>query len=124
MGYYKIKNITTDLAKRHNKVNSTQFVEVTSNFIGEKIAITPGNEIFLEAAHLPISVHKLRSEGLVSVIEMDKNTYIKSRAAFESGKKSPSSQVVDNKLVESISDVQDIDSKAKKQQQKLNKKEN
>jgi hypothetical protein len=115
MGYFQIKNITPELGKRHIKVNSTQYVDMKSNFAENRVAIAPGAEIFIESTHLPISVHKLRSEGLVSVVELDKNTYEKKRANAQS------IQVVDNKSVE---EEVDADSKQKRAIQKPSKKEN
>ena len=119
MGYFKIKSLTPELGKRHNKVNTTLYVEISSNFKDDRIAINPGAEIFLESLHLPISVHKLRSEGLVSVVELDKNSYIKNRAAADAAKKKLTQpvlpQVVENKVV--------VEDKVKKYQQKFTKKD-
>ncbi len=76
MGYYKIKNITDLLGKRHSKVNSTQSIEIVDSFKKQVISLPPKGEFVVQCTFLPISIHKLRTEGIVSVIEIDKNTYI------------------------------------------------
>jgi len=77
MGYYKIKNVTNDLGKRHGKVNTTQTIEFKDIISANSIAIAPGAEITVEANYLPITAQKLRTEGLITIVEIDKNTYQK-----------------------------------------------
>ena len=119
MGYFKIKNITTELGKRHVKVNSTQYIEIKSNFAGDRIALNPNGEVFIESNHLPFSVHKLRSEGLVSVVELDKNSYIKLRDAANPPKNNltttTSAQTIESKVV--------MEDKSKRTAQKFGKKD-
>jgi hypothetical protein len=119
MGYYKITSLTHELGKRHNKVNATVYIDVVSNFADSRIAIAPGADIFIESNHLPMSAQKLRSEGLITIIPLDKNSYIKTRSAAESGKNVSTQQevveVVDNKIL--------TDDKSKRNQQKSFKKE-
>lgn len=117
MGYFQITNITNDLGKRHIKVNTTQYVDMKNNFKEDRLPIAPGGEIFIESTHLPISVHKLRSEGLVSVVELDKNTYERKRLGLIRMPSEELAQVAEIKQVED-------DSKSKKQQAKAVKKEN
>lgn len=82
MGYYKIKNITNLLPKRHAKLNTTQSFEIKN----DKLTLEPNGECALECNFLPISLHKLRAEGVVSVIEIDKNTFIKISTAHDKAK--------------------------------------
>lgn len=76
MGYFKIRNITSLLGKRHPKVNSTQKIDVSGQFSKNNINLNPDSEFVLEANFLPISVHKLRSEGLISVLDISKDEYL------------------------------------------------
>lgn len=87
MGYYKIKNITNDLGKRHGKVNTTQTIEFKDIISVNSISIAPGAEITVEANYLPITAQKLRTEGLITIVEIDKNTYQKMLNNQESKKR-------------------------------------
>jgi len=123
MGYYKIKNITPQLGKRHHKLNTTQIIEITNNFKTEKISVAPNSEFLLETNFLPIALHKLRSEGLVSIVELDKNTYHKVVNEQESAKKKSISQsqpqLTENKPVEPT----EAEDRGKKYYQKNSKKD-
>jgi hypothetical protein len=77
MGYYKIKNVTNDLGKRHPKVNSSLTIDFNDKITSNTVTIKPGFEITIDTNYLPISAQKLRTEGLITVSEMDKNSYQK-----------------------------------------------
>lgn len=77
MGYYKIKNITNELGKRHGRVNTPQKIEFKDIIGSSTIHINPGVEITIETNYLPITAQKLRTAGLITIIEIDRETYQK-----------------------------------------------
>lgn len=98
MGYYKIKNVTDTLAKRHAKVNTIQNIDISDSFKNKLVAIAPTEEFLLESNFLPISLHKLRSEGLINIVEMDKNSFHK--LFNEQQKRDSNLQLAETKIVE------------------------
>lgn len=86
MGYYKIKNITNDLGKRHPKVNTVLTIDFKDMINSSVVRINPGFEVTVETNYLPISAQKLRAEGLITVVEIDKNSYQKMLNSQESKK--------------------------------------
>lgn len=97
MGYYKIRNITSLLGKRHPKVNTTQKIDLSAQFSKNSIDLNPDTEFVLEANFLPISLHKMRSEGVVSVLEISKDEYLS--AVNENTKNNAPVQPTENKVV-------------------------
>jgi hypothetical protein len=77
MGYYKIINITNTLGKREPNYNTNLKIEFSNKFTTNTINLNSGKEIIIECNYLPISIQKLRTEGLLNVIDIDKNTYLK-----------------------------------------------
>lgn len=77
MSYYKLKNITNTLGKRDFKANTAQTVDFKDNINSGSVVINPGAEIVVEASYLPVSAQKLRTEGVITVIEIERNTYLK-----------------------------------------------
>jgi len=117
MGYYKIKNITNLLPKRHAKLNTAQSFEIKTS----KVTLEPNGECALECNFLPISLHKLRAEGTVSVIEIDKNTFIKICAAHDKAKSAlvkPATPKKETKKVEESSYQSYSDKKNKYRKEK------
>lgn len=77
MAYYKIKNITTFLPKRHQNKDTEIKVEYMVGF-QKKIHILPvSKELVLSCRTLPIQIHNLRVKNLVSVIEISENEFMK-----------------------------------------------
>lgn len=77
MGYYKLKNITNTLGKRDMNLNTVQNITFKDIIGVNNIALNPGSEIIIEATYLPVSAQKLRADGLITVVEIDKNAYQK-----------------------------------------------
>lgn len=77
MAYFKITNITDGLGKRHPRFNTVQNIEFRTGNKKESVTVLPGAEILMESSHLPMGAHKLRSEGLITVVEIDKNTFMR-----------------------------------------------
>ena len=83
MGYFKIKNITNALGKRHPRFSTPQIIETKGLISSDKTTIQPGHEIIVESEFLPISAHQLRVKGYVIVQEITKNDYLKHIKARE-----------------------------------------
>lgn len=77
MAYYKITNITNGLGKRHPRFNTVQIIEFRTGNKKESVNVLPGAEILMESSHLPMGAHKLRSEGLITVVEIDKTSFMR-----------------------------------------------
>ena len=112
MGYYRIKNVTNELGKRHGKVNTVQTIDFKDIINSSSIVINPGFDITIEANYLPISAQKLRTEGLITVVEIDKNTYQKMLLAQQSKNVVNETKAEPKKTKSSDSD--DSDDKVKK----------
>ena len=70
MSTYKITNITNTAGKRDFKFNSELSIEFIDNMIKKNISVKPGDSVFLTVQSLPLSVHRLRVKGLVTVSEI------------------------------------------------------
>lgn len=77
MAYFRITNNTLNLGKRHPRFNTAQSIEYKDLLGVHKNTIHPGTEIIIESEFLPVSAHKLRAEGFITVQEIDKNSYQK-----------------------------------------------
>lgn len=111
MAYFKIRNITNDLNKRHPRANTVQTLETTSIMGPAALAINPGAEIIFESEYLPASAQKLRAGGFITVTEIDKNTYLKLAVADDNRKKEEADAL--KKTTSS-----EIDDRKKKKEQK------
>lgn len=83
MGYFKIKNITNALGKRHPRFNTPQIIETKGLLSTDKTIIHPGHEIIVESEFLPVSAQQLRLKGFLIVQEINKNDYLKHVKARE-----------------------------------------
>ncbi len=83
MSYFKIRNITNNLGKRHPRFNTPQNIDYNTLLDKNSVSIHPGAEIIIESEFLPVSAHQLRVKGLIMVQEIDKTTYLKSVKARE-----------------------------------------
>ena len=70
MSIYKITNRTNLVGKRDFKFNSELDITVVDNMVKKTMKIKPGDSVFLTVASLPLSVHRLRVKGLVTVVEV------------------------------------------------------
>lgn len=121
MGHYKIQNITNTLPKRHAKLNSTHAIKIDDSFKSQTITILPNEEFLLETNFLPMKLHKLRAEGLISIIEMDKDSYHK---LVNESKKKSTPQLTENKpVVQSVAETVVEEVKPKKHPVKTFRKE-
>ena len=70
MSTYKITNITNHAGKRDFKFNSVLDVEYVDDMVKKVVKIKPGDSIYLTTGSLPLSVHRLRVKGLITVVEI------------------------------------------------------
>jgi hypothetical protein len=71
MSTYKITNITNfSTGKRDAKHNSTLDIDYVENMVKKTICVKPGNTVYLTTQRLPLSVHRLRVKGLITVSEI------------------------------------------------------
>jgi hypothetical protein len=75
MAYYKIKNTTNELGKRHPAGNTVQTIEFKGIVESSSIQLQPGMEMLIQTNHLPVSAQKLRTAGYLQIIEIDAATY-------------------------------------------------
>lgn len=83
MAYFKIRNITNNLGKRHPRFNTPQIIETRGLINSEKTSIQPGHEIIVESEFLPVSAQQLRLKGFLLIQEINKNDYLKHVKARE-----------------------------------------
>lgn len=102
MGYYKIKNITNELSKRHGRVNTVQKIDFKDIIGSSTMTINPGAEITVETNYLPIGAQKLRTEGLITIIEIDRDTYQKQLNAQDAKNHKESQSAATKKSVETV----------------------
>lgn len=79
MAYYKIKNLTHLLPKRHMNKNSVLDVQFVSGLEKRTHKLNTNSEIYISCTNLPISVHKLRMKKLVSVREVSQSEFFKAQ---------------------------------------------
>lgn len=77
MTYYKIKNLTANLPKRHLHKDETLNIEYKFGFTKKTYNLKPNVTIYVSAPSLPISLHKLRMQSLVSIVEISENSFLK-----------------------------------------------
>ena len=73
MNTYKITNLTNTAGKRDPKFNSTLDIDYVDAMMKKTVKVKPGEAIFLQISTLPLSVHRLRVKGLISVIEISES---------------------------------------------------
>jgi hypothetical protein len=71
MNTYQIINTTNTLTKRDVNHNKTVVVTYVDNMTEKQVTLKPGEVIYLKTSSLPISVHKLRLNGLIIVNDWD-----------------------------------------------------
>jgi hypothetical protein len=70
MSTYKITNITNLAGKRDLKYNSILDIDYIDEMTKKTIKVKPGNTIYLTVSTLPLSIHRLRVKGLITVTEI------------------------------------------------------
>ena len=105
MGKYIITNKTNTFGKRDINYNKPLYFEVQEGLTIKKIAIESGDEIYLDAAKLPIKLQSYRMKGLVTIIEISDVQYRNKLNSFNKINQQP----IVNPIVENneTSDVKD-----------------
>jgi hypothetical protein len=70
MSTYRITNITNTIGKRDFKFNSVLDVNYVDGMMKKTVKVKPGDAVYLTIPSLPLSVHRLRVKGLITVIEV------------------------------------------------------
>lgn len=70
MSTFKITNRTSTRAKRDVNYNSILDIDFIDEMERKVIGLKPDETIYFTAKSLPLSLHKLRIKGLVSVVEI------------------------------------------------------
>jgi len=75
MKYFKIRNVTDSLGKREIRFNSDLDVEFITGFVKDSIVLKPNQQLYMKTKTLPITLHKMRLQGLISIVEVDSKEY-------------------------------------------------
>jgi hypothetical protein len=70
MSTYRITNITNLAGKRDFKYNSVLDINYVDGMMKKIKKVKPGDTMFLTVSTLPLSIHRLRVKGLITVIEV------------------------------------------------------
>jgi hypothetical protein len=97
MNTYKITNITNLAGKRDINYNKVLDIVYLNNRIKQVKKLKAGQDMFLSIPSLPLSVHRLRIKGLISISEVSaaelaksmKTTKPKATRKAKVGKKNP-----------------------------------
>ncbi len=96
MSYYKIKNITGKLPKRHINKDMGLKIEYHVGFQKKYHLLVSDTEIVLSCRKLPISIHNLRAKQLINIIEISENEFM--RLQKPSAKKAPVKKPISTKV--------------------------
>jgi len=81
MSTYKITNITNLAGKRDFKFNTELSIDFVDNMVKKTIKVKPNDSVFLSVKSLPLSVHRLRVKGLITVSEIGETELAKTISA-------------------------------------------
>ena len=116
MAYFKIKNITNSLGKRHPRFSTPQIIETKGLITTEKTIVQPGHEVIIESDFLPVSAQQLRLKGFVLIQEINKNDYLKSVKARQAQILAEEASV---KVLEEPAKVEEFKERSKKNTYKV-----
>ncbi len=71
MSTYKITNVSNLLGKREASYNSILNIEYVKEMSKLNKELKPGEIMYMTTSTLPMSVHRLRTKGLITVIEIN-----------------------------------------------------
>lgn len=109
MGKYIITSKTNTFGKRDVNYNKPLYFEVQEGLSLKKITIESGDEIYLDAAKLPIKLQSYRMKGLVTIVEISETQYRNKLNAYNKVNKQPiiNTETLVGGNDEDISDVKD-----------------
>ena len=102
---YKVTNITKRLTKRANGYNSTLTIDVVERMKRKFLRIRPDDTLFLTVSSLPLSVHKLRMKGHLSVVEVKESDIPKPKVVVKKSKKPVAKKRPPKKVVVPLKEV-------------------
>ena len=76
MKYFKIKNLTNTFEKRQFNVNTPLDITYIDSMVKKSKRIFPDETLYLQLSTLPLSIHKMRINGLVAVSEITKDEFL------------------------------------------------
>jgi hypothetical protein len=76
MKYFKIKNLTNTFNKRDVRANTVLNITYVDSMVKKIRVIYPNETLFLELSALPLSIHKMRINGLIAVSEISKDEFL------------------------------------------------
>jgi len=76
MKYFKIKNLTNTLKKRNARANIVLEITYIDNMVKKSKKIHPDEVLFLQLISLPLSIHKMRINGLIAVNEISRDEFL------------------------------------------------
>lgn len=88
MNTYKITNLTNTAGKRDPKFNTTLDIDYVEMMMKKTVKVKPGETTYLQISKLPLSVHRLRVKGLISVVEVSPSELRNSMEASNKFRKS------------------------------------
>ena len=77
MVYYKITSLTHKLPKRHINKDKTLEIEYRESFSEKKYILPPNGTLYISSPSLPVNLHKLRMKKMITVVEINKNTFMR-----------------------------------------------
>ena len=77
MVYYKVRSLTSKLSKRHAMKDATLNIEYRESFKQKKYELTPNGVLYISSPSLPVNLHKLRMQKMVTIVELSKNTFMR-----------------------------------------------
>jgi len=98
MGFYKIRNITDRLPKRHSKKDSTVTVTFNDGVTKKDCKINVGDNFLIKTHNLPISIHTLRAQNLITVETIGENEFNREKSKLER----PKLEIKEIKKVEEV----------------------
>ena len=77
MNTFKVKNITDRLGKRHPNFNSTLNIGYVDQMERKNLLLEPKKTMFFTTTSLPLSLHRLRMKGLITITEVTEQELLK-----------------------------------------------
>lgn len=77
MNTYKLTNITNRLNKRHPNFSSTLNIDYVDQMERKNLLLKSDETIFFTATSLPLSLHRLRMKGFITVSEVSEQEVLK-----------------------------------------------
>lgn len=96
MNTYKITNITNSFGKRDLNYNMPVTIVYVDNMIKKSIILKAGDTVYLSIMSLPLSIHRLRAQGLIIVVESFDDPKVIMENENKANKK-PESKITKNK---------------------------